>query len=149
MNHVEELLDPYLKPWYILLIETANTDKGQQTLHCFWQRPVLDGIVFALGRAVSIGSDVMPYILESVDKELALVQTERYSVLEEYNTGALEEVDQHLRICAPVEDVINDCAAVGNDALMFWVPLAEQRQPFSFQLKHHSCVGCRSIHRSE
>jgi hypothetical protein len=85
--------DVYLKPWYISLIETAKTDEGQQTLRCFWQRPVLDGIIFALGRAVSIGSDVMPYVLESVDEELTLVQPERYSVFEEYNTDALKEVD--------------------------------------------------------
>jgi hypothetical protein len=35
----------------------------------------------------------MPYILYYVDEELTLVQTERYSVFEEYNTDALEEVD--------------------------------------------------------
>jgi hypothetical protein len=53
----------------------------------------LGGIIFSLGRDVSIGSDVMPYILESVDEELTLVQTERYFLLEEYNTDALKEVD--------------------------------------------------------
>jgi hypothetical protein len=93
MNHATEVLDAYLTPWYISLIETAKTDEGQRTLRCFWQRLVLDDIVFAMGRDVSIGSDVMPYILESVDEELTLFQTERYSVFEEYNTDALEEVD--------------------------------------------------------
>jgi hypothetical protein len=52
-------------------------------------------------------------------------------------------------ICAPIEDVVDNCAAVGDDAPMLWMPFAEQRQPFSFQLKHHSRVGCRSIHRSK